>query len=190
MAEADRDQKTHDPTEKKLADAREQGDVATAPEMRHAAMFPGALVVTGSLGIGCFARLGGVLTSLWGNADDFRIAPAGAQALMTALLGQVAGALAPLFGALMLCALVGAVLQARPTLAWTRIMPKWSKLSPFAGAKRILGMRALVEFGKTLAKLGLVGGIAVALLWPRAAALDRLVGADPIVVARTPALLR
>ncbi|RZM08111.1 MAG: flagellar biosynthesis protein FlhB, partial [Sphingomonas sp.] len=33
---ADKDQKTHDPTEKRLSDARKKGDVAQAPELRHA----------------------------------------------------------------------------------------------------------------------------------------------------------
>ena len=36
MADTDKDQKTHDPTEKKLQDARERGEIAMSPEVRHA----------------------------------------------------------------------------------------------------------------------------------------------------------
>ncbi|WP_164124530.1 EscU/YscU/HrcU family type III secretion system export apparatus switch protein, partial [Stenotrophomonas maltophilia] len=48
--DTDQDDKTHDPTDKKLEDARAKGDVPMAPEMRHAAIFVGMLVVMGGLG--------------------------------------------------------------------------------------------------------------------------------------------
>ena len=35
--EPDKDQKTEAPTEKRLEDARKKGDIASAPEVRHAA---------------------------------------------------------------------------------------------------------------------------------------------------------
>ncbi|PMU92211.1 EscU/YscU/HrcU family type III secretion system export apparatus switch protein, partial [Pseudomonas sp. GP01-A4] len=47
---ADNDQKTFDPTEKKLADARAKGDMPSSPEMKHAAMFAAAIVVVGGMG--------------------------------------------------------------------------------------------------------------------------------------------
>jgi flagellar biosynthetic protein FlhB len=68
-------------------------------------------------------------------------------------------------------------------LVWSRIAPKWSKLSPIAGAKRMFGPRALVEFAKTLAKLIGVGTIAVVALRPFVPGFETLVGVSPMSVA-------
>ncbi len=176
---ADKDQKTHDPSAKRLDDARRKGDVPSAPEMRHAVAFAGLLVAIGATGVHAFGRLGVMLTTLWGNADDLRLEPMGAQAIVAGLVGGMSGVFAPLFGALVAFALLGAMIQGRPSIVWSRVAPKWGKLSPVAGAQRLLGMRALVEFAKTLAKLSVVVGVAVWVLWPHAAALDTLVGRDP-----------
>lgn len=181
MAE-DKDQKTHAPTEKRLEDAREKGDVASAPEMRHAAMFAGmiaGLVLVGSYSV---SRLGTVLTGLWGRADDISLAPDAAQGMIATLMLAVAEALAPLFGTLILFALLGAALQARPRIVMSRIAPKWSKVSPVAGAKRLFGGRAMVEFGKTLIKLVAVAVIGGAVLKPLLPGFESMVGLDAMTM--------
>lgn len=184
MAETEKDQKTHDPTEKKLADAREKGDTAMAPEMRHAAMFAAALMVTGGLGVSAFAQMGTMLVRLWSRADDYPLEAEGAQSFATGILWQLFTALAPMLGTLLAFAVIGGLMQGRPSVSWSRVSPKWSKLSPLSGAKRLLGIRALVEFGKTLAKLAFVLTIALIVLWPKAVALDGLIGADPAAIVR------
>jgi flagellar biosynthesis protein FlhB len=174
----DSDDKTQEPTDKKLEDARKRGDVPMAPEMRHAAMFVAALVVMGGLGTYTVQQLGNLFVRLWGGADDFRIDPDGAQNFTTGLFGAVGTALAPILAALFGFAILGGVLQGRPMISWSRVKPKWNKLNPMNGAKRLFGKQALVEFLKTFAKLCLVGGIGAAVAWPHAATIDRLVGAD------------
>lgn len=178
----DKDGKTFDPTDKKLADAREKGDIAQAPEMRHAAIFAAALVVTGGLGVWAFARMGHMLMRLWGGADDVAFTPEAAHSLATGMLVELFRVLAPMLGTLAAFALLGGLLQGRPTISWSRVAPKWSKLSPLSGAKRLLGPRALVEFAKTLAKLAAVVAVATWVVWPKAVALDTLVGADPVMI--------
>lgn len=189
MADADKDQKTEDPTDKKIADARAKGDVAMAPEIKHAAMLAAAIVVTGGLGSWTFLRIGQLCARLWGAADDFRLSPDTGQGFAAGLLGQLALILLPLLGTLVGFALVGGILQGRPSLRWSRVSPKLSKLSPLAGLSRLFGTRALVDFAKTLAKLASVIGVAVYVIWPRAVSLDRLVGAEPAAVATAAAML-
>lgn len=180
----DKDQKTHDPTDKKLADAREKGDIAQAPEMRHAAIFAAALVVTGGVGIYTFSRIGHLLLRLWGSAEEFALTPDGAENFATGVLAYLFAVLAPLLGTLVAFALLGGLLQGRPTISWSRVAPKWSKLSPVSGAQRLLGKRALVEFSKTLAKVAAVGTVATMVVWPRTVALDQIVGADPLMIGK------
>lgn len=185
MAGADKDQKTEDPTDKKIADAHAKGDIAFAPEVKHAAMFAAAIVVTGGLGTWTFMRLGQLCTRLWGAAEDFRLTSEGGQGFATSLLAQLALLLAPLLATLVGFALLGGVLQGRPSISWSRVAPKLSKVSPIAGFQRIFGARAAVEFGKTLAKLMLVVAVATFVVWPKAVSFDRLVGVDPGTIAIT-----
>jgi flagellar biosynthesis protein FlhB len=174
----DQEDKTHDPTDKKLEDARKRGEVPMAPEMRHAAMFVAALVVMGGLGVMTMQSMGAMFVRLWGGAEDFRLNPDGAQDFATGIFGAIATAMTPLLGALFAFAILGGLLQGRPMIAWTRVAPKWSKLNPASGLKRMFGKQALVEFAKTFVKLCMVCGIAAMIAWPHASGIDRLVGAD------------
>ena len=179
MADAEKDQKKYDPSGKRLSDAREKGNLPSAPEVKHAAAFIGALLVTGGLGVQAFSILGAMMVRLWGRADDFSLAPEGAQSLATGLFGRFAFALAPLLAVFCVLAILTGFAAGMPTISWSRVAPKWSKVSPFSGFKRIFGMQAFVEFAKTLVKLCVVLGVCTWLLWPKAVALDTLVGADP-----------
>ncbi|MGH6782050.1 MAG: EscU/YscU/HrcU family type III secretion system export apparatus switch protein, partial [Sphingomonadaceae bacterium] len=103
MSDTDQDQKTHDPTQKKLDDARKKGDVATSPEMRHATMFVAAIIVAGGLGAWTLSSLGTMFVRLWGSADDFTLEPEGAQSLVGGVLVQMALSLAPIASVLFGC---------------------------------------------------------------------------------------
>ena len=186
MSEApDKDQKTHDPTDKKLDDARAKGDVAMAPEMRHAAMFVAMLVLFGTLGATCISTLLSICIRIWGGADDMRVAPEGAQNLFSGILFEVTGALAPVFAFLVAAALIGGLSQGRPTLAWSRVAFKWSKLNPVSGFGRLFGGRAMVEFAKSLAKVIAVVTVALVVVWPHLVGLDQLIGSRPERIGAT-----
>ncbi|HWW65188.1 MAG TPA: flagellar biosynthesis protein FlhB [Sphingomonadaceae bacterium] len=189
MADTDKDQKTEQPTGRRLEKAREKGEVPISPEMRHATMFIAAIIVTGGMGAWTLSRLGAMLVRLWGQADDFTLDPNGAQNLVVGVACQFALAMAPLAALLMGCALLTLFLQGPPTLAWARLAPKWSKLSPISGFTRLLSANALVEFGKTLAKFAVIVTVAILILWPKAVALDQLIGAGADAIARTAAAL-
>ena len=171
--------KTLDPTQKKLDDARQKGDVPTAPEMRHAialaAMLGGLLWLGEGLAIGLM-RLSAVT---WESAGQVRIDPDGAQRFVGGLFGAVAGILAPLVLLLMLAAMATAFSSGRPSFSWTRLAPKWNKISPIGGLKRLFGPQGLVEFAKTLAKCVAVLGLAWWVLGPILPAADGLVGMEP-----------
>ncbi len=179
MPESDKDQRTQDPTPKKLEDARKRGEVALAPEVRHATMMGGALAVTGWLGVSALEGLGGMMTRLWGSAEDFALDEPGARSLVASVLGHTALSLLPVLGFLLACAVGTIFLQGRATLSWSRLAPKWSKLSPASGMQRLLGRRAMIEFAKTLAKITAIGTVVWLVLAPRLAGIDQLVGYAP-----------
>jgi flagellar biosynthetic protein FlhB len=175
----DKDQKTHAPTEKKLADARAKGDIAVSSEVRHAVMFVAMLVGIGSMGVWTMNSLARLVASLLGGAGDHPLDARNAQPLLTGVAQSFAAAMLPLMATLTGLALLTLFLQGRPALAWSRLKPQWSKFNPFAGLKKMFGLRSLVEFAKTLAKFAAVATVCGVLLWPQVAGFDRLVGVGP-----------
>ena len=177
MAEQpDKDQRTHDPTQKRLDDARKKGEVATAPEMRHALMMLGATIVIGWAGLAALGEIGALLSSIWGGADGIRLDGHGAQDFATGVLSHMALSLAPVLAIMFVSAVAILFLQGPVTFNWTRVAPKWSKLNPFSGLQRLFGVKALVEFAKTLAKFCAIGLCVYLVLRPRFGGLDQLVG--------------
>ncbi len=176
--EKDQSQKTELPTQKRLDDAHKKGDSARAQEMRHAAMFGGAsLVAAVLLGLGASYMMP-MMELLLGDAQSFDLSPGGAHRLTTGLFGSLAIILAPVFAALMVAAVLGGLMSGRPTLAWKRIKPDVSKLSPMKGLKRLFGMQGLVEFLKTAAKFVIVTIAAIVAVWPEAGRLEASLAGD------------
>jgi flagellar biosynthetic protein FlhB len=58
-------------------------------------------------------------------------------------------------------------------------MPKFDRISPMAGVKRLMGIEALFQFGKGLAKIGAVGIVGAVLLWNDRDRLEVFARLDP-----------
>ena len=70
--------------------------------------------------------------------------------------------------------IVAQSLQTRFAFSTQRLAPKWDRLDPRAGLKRILSTKGLVDLIRSIAKLALMGGVAVFTLrraWPQLAVL-------------------
>jgi Flagellar biosynthesis pathway, component FlhB len=76
------------------------------------------------------------------------------------LLGRALLVRAPLFGLLMVMAFMGPLLVGGLNFSSQALMPKFSKLDPIAGLKRMFSVQGLIELFKGLGKFGLVGGMA------------------------------
>lgn len=180
----DKEGKTHDPTPKRLDDARKRGEVATSPEMRHAVMLLGMWAAGGTLGASVLVELAELSADLWRSAGRLRVDTGDATHFTGGLLGEVAATLLPLLGALFGFACLIAFAQGRPTLAAARLKPKWSRVNPVASFTRTFGKQGLVEFVKTVAKCAAVLAVCVAILQPRLAGTEQLVGLHPLGIAR------
>lgn len=168
MAENTEDQgtKTEDPTPRKLKKAREKGDVPNSREAGTMMMILALLILTVFLMPQVVTPLTGVLSRVFETAGTVQIGEgrAGLQdiGLVTGLLSRgVVIVLAPVMGLFLLAAIAGALLQGEIVVAAERIKPKWSKLSPIAGFKRLVSPDALVEFVKSVAKVLIVGAVGV-----------------------------
>lgn len=88
----------------------------------------------------------------------------------------------PIFILLILFGVGSSIFQNLPRPVLDRIQPKWNRVSPVAGFKRIYGVPGLVEFGKSLFKIIAISAIVVFVLWnDYFAALD-LMFSDPVTI--------
>jgi flagellar biosynthetic protein FlhB len=180
MAEdSDTSDKTEDPTQKRLDDAHERGDVAKSQEVNTWFMIAGGTLVLASFG----ASAGhGILVPLRGLIANATVLPTDGASLI-ALTGRIGFALIAALGVpfllLMLAAAAGNMVQHRPVWSAEALKPKLSKISPLAGAKRVFGKQAAANFAKGLFKIVLLGAVMLAILWPQRHRLEPMVRQDP-----------
>ncbi|MGV8854049.1 MAG: flagellar biosynthesis protein FlhB [Devosia sp.] len=174
--------KTEDPSQKKLEDAHKKGDVAKSQEVTTWFMLMGSATIFATMAPPAAKSLMGSLELIMMNADRISLDGAGFGAffnnLALSLLGTV---LIPLV-VLSFCAIVGNLMQHRPLMSGESLMPKFSKISPMAGAKRLFSSESLVNFVKGLLKIGVVGVVVVSTVWPERDRLDTMMTADPLMI--------
>jgi flagellar biosynthetic protein FlhB len=77
-----------------------------------------------------------------------------------------------------IAAIAGNILQHRFVWSTEGLTPKFSKISPAAGLKRMFGKQGWMNFIKGLLKLVLLGTVLTMLMWPRRKEMEGLVTAD------------
>jgi flagellar biosynthetic protein FlhB len=182
MSESDSSDKTEDPTQKRLDDAHEKGDVAKSQEVNTWFVMAGATLVlssfSGSIGGGILMPLRNLVANSWMIHADGPSLMALAQSLGYALMA----ALGVPFLMFALAAIAGNMIQHRLVWSAEGLKPKFSNVSPAAGFKRIFGKQAAVNFLKGLFKLLALGAVMTAVLWPERYRLEAMVRFDPAAI--------
>ena len=180
MAEQQQDatERTEDPTQKKLDDALERGDVAKSQEVNTWFIIAGATLIllafSDRMGSGLQASLRGLIANAHGIPVDGR----GLLHMTGRLEIEILAAIAIPFLLLALAAIAGNMIQHRLVWSAEGLKPKLDKISPAAGFKRLFSKQGLANFAKGLAKLALLGTVMTALLWPERDRLESLVATD------------
>tara|TARA_B110001450_G_scaffold34294_1_gene29639 strand:+ start:5382 stop:6527 length:1146 start_codon:yes stop_codon:yes gene_type:complete len=159
MAEESSEEKSEEPTAKRLEKARDDGQVARSQELGVALMMVGASIFMYMFG-GIF--IGG-LTEAFSNGFVFDRrtvfsesqlpAEFGSQGLTSMML------MLPFFGLTMLIAAASGGVLGGYIFSLKAVAPKASKLNPMSGLKRMFGTQALIGLTKALLKFILVGGV-------------------------------
>src|SRR6202040_106662 len=151
--ENDTADKTEDPTQKRLDDAHDRGDVAKSQEINTWFVISGGTLVlssfSGSIGGGIQMPLRNLIANSWMIRAD----GPGLLALAQSLEYLLIGVLGVPFLMLALAAIAGNMVQHRLVWSGESLTPKFSKISPAAGAKRIFGKQAAANFAKGLFKV-------------------------------------
>ena len=177
--EGDSTDKTEDPTQKRLDDAHEKGDVAKSQEVNTWFVIAGATLVlssfSGSIGGGILMPLRNLVANSWMiHADG-----PGLMALAQSLGYVLMAALGVPFLMFALAAIAGNMIQHRLVWSGESLKPKFNKVSPGAGFKRIFGKQAAANFLKGLFKVIALGAVMMAVLWPERHRLEAMMRFDP-----------
>ena len=182
MAETDFQERTEQATPKRREDARRRGQVARSRELNIAAvLLAGAIVLMAAR-----PHFGAAMEDLVRRVLTLDPAALDHPQAMTAALAD-AGlaallAFAPLLVVLALAAVGGALAIGGWVFSAEHVAPKWSRLDPVQGLRRLASVRGLMEVVKALAKAGLIGGFALGyLLWVRDSVIT--LGLEPLRAA-------
>jgi flagellar biosynthesis protein FlhB len=175
MSESEDDSsKTEEPSAKKLEEARKKGQIASTRELYHFFMMLSFLFFVMFLG----PKLGrdsiDLLAPFIGSGDQFDMSAGGVNdTFQHIVFGMLMLLLLP-FLLTLAAAITPAILQKKIVFASEQIKPKLSKISPLAGFGRLFGMKAIIEFIKSLLKVITVAVICTLVLMPYRAELPQL----------------
>ena len=161
MSEADSGDKPHEPTRKKLEDARKKGEIPRSADLTTAAAYAGFLLFSLSLGSHALIRLGAELQGLIDRAPQRAqdMFGGGLQAGTGGVILSVLLSVMPWFLAPALMAALATAAQRSFLFTGSRLKPKLSRISIIANARNRFGRRGLFEFFKSFAKLLLFSAI-------------------------------
>ncbi|WP_075292476.1 flagellar biosynthesis protein FlhB [Pararhizobium arenae] len=162
----DKDSKTELPSEKKMSDAIEKGNVPFSREVTvFASTFAIYIFIVFFLPSG-FAQLTEALKDVFEQPEAWKLGTStDVVALILHVFASAGALLIPFFVLLMVFGIGSAVLQNLPAMVLDRIQPKFNRISPVSGFTRIYGTPGLVEFAKSVFKIVIVSLIIVLVLW-------------------------
>jgi flagellar biosynthetic protein FlhB len=172
--------KTEKATPKRREEARKKGQVAKSPDLNGAVVLLASLLALSVFGPKMVAHIEEsmrIVIALVATPDV--VSREGVGQVLAVVFGGAASAAGPVIA---VCAFAGVAINVvqtgiRPTPG--ALKPDFKKLNPMSGLKNLLGMRAVFETGKNLAKVGLVGAIAALAVFPKLHELAALVGMPP-----------
>ena len=181
--EQDKEQQTEQPTQKRLEQARESGDIVKSQEVTAFVLLAGGTLAIAMFGASTARQTGELLTMYLDQAGDMSVDGAGLISMARGTFLHMAMILAPLFGVMVAAALAGHVLQSRPGFTPSKLAPDLSKLSLIAGFGRLFGLEGWMNLIKGLVKIGIVGMAIWTQLWPARGMLEAILAQSPLGVA-------
>jgi flagellar biosynthetic protein FlhB len=172
-------ERTEQPTGKRLEQAREQGQVPRSVELSAAAVL---LLAGGGLNF-MGSRLGlqlhdlmrsGLSLSREDSLDESRAVSIFANELMHAII-----ICAPLLGLTLVAAFLAPIAIGGWNVSFQALAPNFDKLNPASGFQRMFSSRSVVELAKAFAKFLFIASIAAWLLWSHSGELMGL-GSEPV----------
>jgi flagellar biosynthetic protein FlhB len=164
MAEETDEERTEEPTGRRLSQARERGQIPRSRELNTVIVLMAGVTAMLAFGQNFMQRLWALFEA------DFRLPrrdlfdAAAPLAHLAHDLQEAGKMLLPFLGLTMLAALVAPLILGGWNFTGENLMPKLEKLDPIKGLGRMVSLQAMVELAKSVLKIVLVGSIATGLI--------------------------
>ncbi len=157
-------ERTEEPSQRRLQDARERGQVPRSRELTNFATMIGGSATLIAIGGTLATHLSQIMRHAL-SIDPARLQDPDTMfsSLSEAAMSATA-VLLPVFGALIGLVVLAAVGLGGWNFSMQAMVPDFTRLSPLAGIKRLLGLRGAAELGKALMKCAVVGGVCAAIV--------------------------
>jgi flagellar biosynthetic protein FlhB len=157
MAEDKSQEKSYEPTDARLARAREEGEVPRSRELTAAVVMMVVLLVIRYLGRSTMESIVGIFSMVWHSSlwSSSSVLPD----MLPAMVMRTVGTMAPLILIPALAGLVVAAVQVGGVFSFKAIFPDLGRLDPSKGISRIFSSMAAIEMAKVLIKIVGIGYI-------------------------------
>ena len=157
MAEADGQEKTEQPTSKKLEETREQGQVAKSTEINSFAVFTVGLIMLFASQKMLGNKFYDLSTSIFANLDSISISRDSVQMYFIKYTLFLFESLAPILLGIIVVSIVASVAQVGFKFSWKVLKPKGSKFNVPKNIKNLFfSSRSMVEILKAIVKIFIV----------------------------------
>ena len=163
MSEDSDQEKTEEPTSKRLEDARKKGQIARSREFNTFVMLMTSAVLLLSMGRQMANGLLELMRSQFQISRAVIFDPTSPIIHLKHAMIEGVTLIAPFVAVMVAAAIIAPLALGGWVFSWSAIEPKFSKLNPIAGIARMFAVHGLIELVKALLKVLLVSGIAVLL---------------------------
>lgn len=166
MAETSGQEKTEAPTARRLREAREEGNIARSTDLTAALMLLMTIVLLYMLSTRLFEAMAAVLHRLLGSVDGINATRSDdLGSIATYLMGLLGWTVLPLLiavagvGVLVTAGQTGLMLTGKP------MAPKFSRINPLSGVKRLVDARAAIRLVMSLGKVIIISAVAITIIY-------------------------
>ncbi|QTH63775.1 flagellar biosynthesis protein FlhB [Psychrosphaera ytuae] len=161
MAEESDQEKTEEPTAKRLDDARKKGQIARSKELGTTAVLVASAAALLIFGDDLGRQLMEVMQQQFTLDRDDAFDTTKMFGVWGEVLSHIMVPIIGIFAVVLVAAFVGNSLLGGMNFSWQAMAPKFSKMSPLKGFKRMFGPQAAMELFKSILKVAVVAAVAI-----------------------------
>jgi len=152
-------ERTEEPSQRRLQEARERGQVPRSRELTTFATMIGGSAALMAVGSSMTTHLSDIMRrGMSIDAPSLRNPHSMVEHLSDACMAALT-ALLPVFGALVVLVLLASVALGGWNFSTQALQPDFARMSPLSGLKRLFGLHGASELGKALLKVVMVGAV-------------------------------
>ncbi len=179
----DQDSKTHDPTERRLKQLHDEGNVPHSREVPNLFALLGMVLMAGLAAPWAFGQLVELGAGMLANAGEVPLEDNSNIGVVLSQTGvRFLMALVPLMVVFLILGYVSNWIQNGGVFSSKPLEPNISKISLIAGFKRMFSLKSVVELLKSSLKIAVIGGAMIYVMWVRRDEMIGLMDSSPAVI--------